>query len=77
MNTPSKPDLIQLRQVVKRYKTSAGEYIALRGINVDIPTSEFVAIVGKSGSGKSTLLNMITGIDHPTSGEVLVNGTDI
>jgi ABC-type lipoprotein export system ATPase subunit len=69
--------LIQLRQVVKRYKTSAGEYLALRGVNVDIPTSEFVAIVGKSGSGKSTLLNMITGIDHPTSGEVLVNGVNI
>jgi ABC-type lipoprotein export system ATPase subunit len=69
--------LIRLRQVVKRYKTSAGEYLALRGVNVDIPTSEFVAIVGKSGSGKSTLLNMITGIDHPTSGEVLVNGVNI
>ncbi len=77
MNSPTSPNLIQLHQVVKRYKTSGGEYTALRGVNVDIPTSEFVAIVGKSGSGKSTLLNMITGIDHPTSGEVLVNGTDI
>ncbi len=77
MNSVPTPSLIQLRQVVKRYKTSAGEYLALRGVNVDIPTSEFVAIVGKSGSGKSTLLNMITGIDHPTSGEVLVNGVNI
>jgi ABC-type lipoprotein export system ATPase subunit len=77
VNVPYSPSLIQLRQVVKRYKTSAGEYLALRGVNVDIPTSEFVAIVGKSGSGKSTLLNMITGIDHPTSGEVIVNGTNI
>jgi ABC-type lipoprotein export system ATPase subunit len=77
MNVPYTPRLIQLRQVVKNYKTSAGEYLALRGVNVDIPTSEFVAIVGKSGSGKSTLLNMITGIDHPTSGEVVVNGTNI
>lgn len=77
MNSAPTPSLIQLRQVVKRYKTSAGEYLALRGVNVDIPTSEFVAIVGKSGSGKSTLLNMITGIDHPTSGEVLVNGVNI
>ena len=77
MNSASTPYLIQLRQVVKRYKTSAGEYVALRGVDVDIPTSEFVAIVGKSGSGKSTLLNMITGIDHPTSGDVLVNGMNI
>jgi ABC-type lipoprotein export system ATPase subunit len=77
VNSSSQPDLIKLRQVVKRYKTSAGEYLALRGVNVDIPTSEFVAIVGKSGSGKSTLLNMITGIDHPTEGEVWVNGTNI
>jgi ABC-type lipoprotein export system ATPase subunit len=77
VNSLYTPSLISLRQVVKRYKTSAGEYLALRGVNVDIPTSEFVAIVGKSGSGKSTLLNMITGIDHPTSGEVLVNGVNI
>lgn len=77
MNSPVTPNLIQLNQVIKRYKTSAGEFEALRGVNVDIPTSEFVAIVGKSGSGKSTLLNMITGIDHPTSGEVLINGIDI
>jgi ABC-type lipoprotein export system ATPase subunit len=77
VNSPFTPKLIQLHQVVKHYKTSAGEYPALRGVNVDIPTGEFVAIVGKSGSGKSTLLNMITGIDHPTSGEVLVNGVNI
>jgi len=77
VNSPSTPYLIQLRQVVKRYKTSSGDYLALRGVTVDIPTSEFIAIVGKSGSGKSTLLNMITGIDHPSSGEVLVNGVDI
>jgi ABC-type lipoprotein export system ATPase subunit len=77
VNSLATPDLIQLRQVVKRYKTSSGEYLALRGVHVNIPTSEFVAIVGKSGSGKSTLLNMITGIDHPTSGEVLVNGVNI
>jgi ABC-type lipoprotein export system ATPase subunit len=69
--------MIQLHQVVKHYKTDAGEYIGLRSVDVDIKTGQFVAIVGKSGSGKSTLLNMITGIDHPTSGEVLVNGVNI
>ncbi len=74
--TPSTP-MIQLRQVVKRFKTGAGEYIGLRGVDVDIMAGQFVAVVGKSGSGKSTMLNMITGIDHPTSGEVLVNGVNI
>ena len=77
MNDTASPPVIQLRQVVKRFKTVAGEYVALRGVDVDMFAGEFVAIVGKSGSGKSTLLNMITGIDHPTSGEVLVNGVNI
>ncbi len=71
------PQMIQLRQVVKRFKTTAGEYIGLNGVDVDILAGQFIAIVGKSGSGKSTMLNMITGIDHPTSGEVLVNGVNI
>jgi ABC-type lipoprotein export system ATPase subunit len=77
MNNASSAPMIQLRQVVKRFKTPAGEYIGLRGVDVDILAGQFVAIVGKSGSGKSTMLNMITGIDHPTSGEVLVNGVNI
>ena len=68
---------IQLHQVVKRFKNAAGEFTALRGVNLAICPGDFVAIVGKSGSGKSTLLNMITGIDHPTSGQVLVDGVDI
>ncbi|HSQ16435.1 MAG TPA: ATP-binding cassette domain-containing protein [Anaerolineales bacterium] len=73
MQTPA----IELRQVVKRFKNAAGEFVALRGVNLEICPGDFVAIVGKSGSGKSTLLNMITGIDHPTSGKVLVDGVDI
>jgi ABC-type lipoprotein export system ATPase subunit len=77
MNGAPDATMIQLRNVVKRFKTSAGEYVALRGVDVDILSGQFVAIVGKSGSGKSTMLNMITGIDHPTSGEVLVNGVNI
>jgi putative ABC transport system ATP-binding protein len=46
----------------------------LKGISLDIHPGEFVAIVGPSGNGKSTLLNMITGIDRPTTGTVIVNG---
>jgi len=70
-------DMIHLHDVVKTFKNAAGEFIVLKGVDLTLTKGEFVAIVGKSGSGKSTLLNMITGIDHPSSGQVLVNGTNI
>ena len=66
-----------MRGVVKTFKNAAGEFTVLHGIDLTIRRGDFVAIVGKSGSGKSTLLNMITGIDHPTSGQVVIGGTDI
>jgi len=65
--------IIEMRDVVKVYSTAAGEFDALKGINMKVVAGEFVGIVGKSGAGKSTLLNMITGVDNLTSGEVLVN----
>ena len=71
------PSLIQMQGVVKTFTNSAGEFTALRGIDLNLQEGEFAAVIGKSGSGKSTLLNMLTGIDHPTSGQVLVNGMDI
>ncbi|HEX6304249.1 MAG TPA: ABC transporter ATP-binding protein [Anaerolineales bacterium] len=67
--------LIEMRDIVKVYKTGAGDFPALKNINVCFFESEFVSVVGKSGSGKSTLANMITGIDHPTCGSVRINGT--
>ena len=71
--------LIELRDVVKVYSTAAGEFTALKGISIQVGKGEFVGIVGKSGAGKSTLLNMITGVDHLTSGEVMVhtNGSSV
>jgi putative ABC transport system ATP-binding protein len=66
--------LIDLRDVVKTYKTGAVELTVLRSISLQMWAGEFVSVVGPSGSGKSTLLNMITGIDRPTSGEVIVGG---
>jgi putative ABC transport system ATP-binding protein len=69
--------LIDLNAVVKSYKTPAGEFQALKGVDLKIEAGEFVAVVGKSGSGKSTLSNMITGIDRPTQGEVVVAGTEV
>jgi putative ABC transport system ATP-binding protein len=65
--------LIELHNVVKTYSTAAGDFTALKGVNIQIGSGEFVGIVGKSGAGKSTLLNMITGVDHLTQGEVVVH----
>ena len=73
----TRQDMILMHQVVKTFKNAAGEFRVLKGLNLNLKSGEFVAIVGKSGSGKSTLLNMITGIDFPTSGQVIVNGVDI
>jgi len=73
----SNSHIIDLRDVHKYYKTAIGDYHALKSIDLQIEAGEFVSIIGKSGSGKSTLLNMITGIDHPTTGEVFVNGTGV
>src|SRR5215216_5493081 len=69
--------MIDLHDVVKTFKNAAGEFTVLKGVDLTINRGEFVSIVGKSGSGKSTLLNMITGIDHPTAGQVVIGGTDI
>lgn len=69
--------MVDLRDIYKSYKTSAGDYPVLKGIDLQIGKGEFVSVIGKSGSGKSTLLNMITGIDRPTSGEILVNGESV
>ena len=64
--------LIRLEDVRKAYKTPAGDFLALKGIDLQVQEGEFLAVVGKSGAGKSTLVNMITGIDRPTAGEIRV-----
>jgi putative ABC transport system ATP-binding protein len=69
--------MIDMHGVVKTFKSPAGEFTALKGVDLTINRGEFVSLVGKSGSGKSTLLNMVTGIDHPTQGRVVIGGMDI
>src|SRR5262245_23718295 len=69
--------MISLKQITKQYATAAGMFAALADVDLEIGRGECVAIVGKSGSGKSTMLNMIGGIDRPTQGAVLVDGTSI
>jgi len=69
MNKP----LIELKNVTKTYSTAAGDFPALRNVNLNVQAGEFLGVVGKSGAGKSTLLNMINGVDGLTSGEVIVH----
>lgn len=79
-NTPVNPpdyDLVLLREVVKTYHGSAGTFTALKGVDLRVESGAFVSIIGKSGSGKSTLINVITGIDRPSSGEVIVDRTPV
>ncbi len=70
--------IIQLEHVWKRYNMAkAGWLIVLRGVNVEINLGDFVAITGPSGSGKSTVMHLIGALDTPSSGRVLLKGTDI
>jgi ABC-type lipoprotein export system ATPase subunit len=69
--------LIELNNLHKVYRTDAGEFPALKGIDLRINAGEFVSVIGKSGSGKTTLINMLTGIDRPTEGEIVVGGVSL
>jgi putative ABC transport system ATP-binding protein len=67
-------DVVGVRKV---YRRDSLEIPVLDGINLRVPEGEFVALMGPSGSGKTTLLNLIAGIDRPTEGQIIVEGTDI
>ncbi|MRR31873.1 ABC transporter ATP-binding protein, partial [bacterium] len=73
----SKIPIIDLQNVCKDYLTAAGPFRALNQVSLQVMPGEFLAVMGKSGAGKTTLVNMITGIDHLTSGEVWVNGVSV
>ncbi len=77
MPTNNKTPLIELKNISKTYVNAAGSFTALKDINLNFYQGEFVGVIGKSGSGKSTLVNMITGIDRPTEGEVLVDEVNV
>jgi putative ABC transport system ATP-binding protein len=69
--------LVSLRALSKSYESAGSPVSVLRHINVDIAQGERVAIVGKSGSGKTTLINLITGIDSPSAGDIVIQGQSI
>ena len=69
--------LIAMRSVTKRYPGAAGGFTALDNVSLTIAKGEFVVVVGQSGSGKSTLLGVLSGIDRPTSGEIVVGDTAV
>ncbi len=69
--------LIQAIEVSRDYQLAGETIHAVRSVSLDIHTGEFITLVGRSGSGKTTLLNMLAGLDHPTSGQVFVEGVDL
>jgi putative ABC transport system ATP-binding protein len=69
--------MVDVRNVTKVYRKDAEELVVLNGLSLRVGEGDFVALMGPSGSGKSTLLNLIAGIDRPTTGDVVVAGTNV
>ena len=69
--------IVEVRNVTKRFPVGDGEITVLRDVSLSVVPGEFVSLVGPSGNGKSTLLNMVTGIDHPSEGQVIVTGHSV
>ena len=69
--------ILKCENLVKKYGEKEAEVYALDNVSFSVSKGEFVAIIGASGSGKSTLLHIIGGVDKPTSGSIIINGTDI
>ena len=69
--------MIAVRDLVKTIRNGAHQVEIIRNISFDVPSRQFVAVMGPSGSGKSTLLGLIAGLDWPTSGTILIDGQDI
>ena len=73
----TKQTIIELRKIAKHYMMGSEGFYALDGIDLDIYSNDYVAIVGSSGSGKSTLMNLLGCLDYPTAGQYKLKGTDV
>ncbi len=69
--------ILEARKLTKVVDTGTHRVEILRGVDLSVPVGQFVAIMGASGSGKSTLLGLLAGLDSPTSGNIIIDGTDI
>ncbi|WP_311537655.1 ABC transporter ATP-binding protein [uncultured Anaerococcus sp.] len=69
--------MLKVENLKRYYKTNDVEVRALDGVSFEVKKGEFISIIGASGSGKSTLLHLLGGLDYPTSGKVIIDGTDI
>jgi putative ABC transport system ATP-binding protein len=69
--------LLSVRDVTKQYRKGDQTITPLQDASLDVEAGDFVSLMGASGSGKSTLLNLVAGIDRPSAGQIVVNGTDI
>ncbi len=70
-------EILKANNLSKKYGRKENEFLALKNINLTINKGEFICITGKSGSGKSTLLNLLSGLDTPTNGEIIINNQNI
>lgn len=72
-----KKPAVELSQLSKGYQESAQQHVIFKELTLSIAAGEFIVLLGRSGSGKSTLLNLLSGIDQPSTGDILVNGVDL
>ena len=75
--SPTDNTIIQAINASREYQLEGEIIYAVRSVNLDVEKGKFITLVGRSGSGKTTLLNMLAGLDHPTSGQVLFEGMDL
>ena len=76
-SAPRTAPLIEIYHLSKSYHRDSFEIPVLKNISLTIAAGDFLAFMGPSGSGKTTLLNLIAGLDKPTEGKILIDGTDI